>query len=279
MTWMADLLSFVLHSSGVEHSPQRRKLNFVGAQLTDDATNEWTTVYIGNTNDWKGSVRFATTQDMSATRTGNVLTASGNGNINTLGGIDGGTVVLDDLVLFKDEAAAADNGIWRFTDLGSPSTPWTAQRATLADESVEVTPGLTTYVEEGYYNAQTVYQLITTGITLNTTALVFRRLDDSDFQEINWSFSPYTAIVAKRRIVVNLTSASPVTIYLPPAAAWKGTSFWVKDMDNAGLNSITIDASGSEQIDFAATYVINVRRRGVELYSDGTRIWVMNRWT
>ena len=278
MSWMEDLLTFVLHRNGVEHSPQRRKLNLVGAQLTDDPINGWTTVYIGDMNDWKGSVRAATTADLSATRTGNTLTASGNGNINTLGGIDSITDLdIDDLVLVKNEVSGADNGIWRFVDLGSVSTPWVMQRATLADESVEVTPGLTTYVEEGTVNGRTTWRLRTTSVVLNTTALSWESMVVNPCVSINQADSPYTVKLGQRVVLANPILA-PITVLLPPAAEWRYGEIQVKDAaGNASAQTITIDPNGTEQIDGAATYVISTDYRGVTLYSDGSAIRVLNR--
>lgn len=279
MTWMEDLLTFVLHASGVEHSPQRRKLNFIGAQLTDDAQNEWTTVYIGNTNDWKGSVRVATTADLSATRTGNTLTAIANGNINTGGGIDGvTTLAVGDLFLGKNEAAGADNGIWRFTDLGTAATPWTADRATLANESVEVTPGLTTYVEEGTANGGSTWQLKTTNVILNTTVLEFKSLTSIGYDLISNADSPYNANLALRTILAD-SALGPITVNLPPAADWEGETFYIKDSGgNAAAQTITVNPDAAETIDGAVLYNITNNYRSVAAYSDGAAIHIVNRW-
>jgi len=278
MTWNDDLLTFVLYQDGVEHSPQRRKLSIVGGQLTDDNVNKRTILHIGNTNDWKGSVRVATTADLSATRTGNTLTASGNGNINTLGGIDGITdLKVGDLILAKNEAAAADNGIWKLTGLGSPTTLWTADRATLADESAEVTPGLTTYVEEGDVNGRTTWLLKTTSVTLNTTALEFECMAVVAAASITSADHPYTMSLGQRVVLANSTGGV-ITVNLPPAADWKHGMVWVKDSaGQAAVNNITIDGDGVEFIDGAATYIISTAWRGVALYSDGAKIFVLNR--
>jgi len=61
------------------------------------------------------SVNFATTAALAATRTGNVLTANANGLLPT---IDGATLVSGDSVLIKNQATAANNGIYTVTSLG-----------------------------------------------------------------------------------------------------------------------------------------------------------------
>lgn len=62
------------------------------------------------------TVQFATTSALAATRTGNVLTASASGVLPT---IDGYSLAVNDSVLVKNQATAADNGIYTVTSLGS----------------------------------------------------------------------------------------------------------------------------------------------------------------
>jgi len=121
--------------------------------------------------DFKNSVVCATTANLNATRSGNVLTATGNG---ALGAIDGYTVVASDRILVKNQSTGADNGIYTATNLGSGSTPWVLTRATDADSSAEVTPEMIVYVERGSVNADTQWILdVDSAITLNTTTLTF----------------------------------------------------------------------------------------------------------
>jgi hypothetical protein len=122
--------------------------------------------------DVKASVRVATTAAIATyTRTGNVITASGNGAIAA---VDGVTLIAADRLLLKDGAAGADNGIYAVTTVGTGSTPFVLTRTTDADASSKVTTGMFTFVEEGTVNASTGWILTTANpITLNTTALTF----------------------------------------------------------------------------------------------------------
>lgn len=122
--------------------------------------------------DVKASVRAATTAALATnTRSGNVLTASANG---ALAAIDGVSLAVNDRLLVKNEATGANNGIYTVTSLGSVGTPWSLTRATDADSSAEVTPGLFVFAEEGTTNGDTGWVLTTNQtITLNTTALTF----------------------------------------------------------------------------------------------------------
>lgn len=119
------------------------------------ATRAWVADYVAAElakRDAKQSVRFATTAE---------ITLSGAQTI------DGGAAVAGDRVLAKDQSNAALNGIWVVAN-----GPWA--RATDADASADVTPGMFVVVEEGTANASTVWQLVTDGpITLGTTGLVF----------------------------------------------------------------------------------------------------------
>ncbi len=122
--------------------------------------------------DTKASVRVATTAALASnTRSGNVLTASANG---ALASIDGVSLSVGDRILVKNEATGANNGIYTITSLGGASATWSMTRATDADSSAEVTPGMYVFVEEGTTNADTGWVLTTNAtITLNTTALTF----------------------------------------------------------------------------------------------------------
>jgi hypothetical protein len=102
--------------------------------------------------DVKDSVKVATTAN---------ITLSG---VQT---IDGVSVTTGNRVLVKDQTTALQNGIY-VVAVGS----WT--RASDADTSAKVTPGLFTFVEEGTANADTGWVLSTNAaITLGTTALTF----------------------------------------------------------------------------------------------------------
>lgn len=108
-----------------------------------------------NKQDFKHSVLVATTA---------AITLSG---VQT---IDGTSVVAGSRVLVKNQAAAKDNGIYL-----SAAGAWS--RATDADISVEITPGLFVHIEKGTLNGDSVWQLVTDApIVLGTTALTFEMI-------------------------------------------------------------------------------------------------------
>ena len=138
------------------------------------ATDAATMAYVDSVAqglDVKTSVRFATTANLVATRSSNILTATSNG---TFAAVDGITPVVGNRVLVKDQTTAADNGIYTVTSVGSGGTPWVMTRATDADTSAEVTAGMFTFISEGTVNGDSGWVLTTDdAITLNTTSLAF----------------------------------------------------------------------------------------------------------
>jgi hypothetical protein len=106
--------------------------------------------------DPKGSVRAATTV------TGTLATSFEDGDI-----IDNVTLATDDLILIKNQAAPAENGIYKVNATGAPT------RAVNMDTWLEV-PGAFTWVEQGTTNANTGWVCTSNqGGTLNTTPITF----------------------------------------------------------------------------------------------------------
>ncbi|MFZ5988554.1 MAG: hypothetical protein ACOYWZ_15710, partial [Bacillota bacterium] len=107
--------------------------------------------------DPKASVRVATT-------TAGILAT----DFENLDVVDGVTLATGNRILIKNQAAGAENGIYTVNATGAPT------RATDADSSTEVTPGMFCFVEEGTANADSGWVLVTDApITLGTTALTF----------------------------------------------------------------------------------------------------------
>lgn len=107
--------------------------------------------------DWKGSVRVATTANVS------LSTELENGDV-----IDGVTLATGNRVLVKSQTNAAQNGIYVVQSSGA------AVRSTDSDVATEVTASFAVFVEEGTANADSGYVLTTDGaVTIGTTELVF----------------------------------------------------------------------------------------------------------
>jgi len=130
--------------------------------LIDDtvvkATRAWVMSYLAEELgklDGKQSVRVAAT--------GNVVLSGAQQ-------VDGVAVVAGDRVLLPSQTLAKDNGLWIVAN-----SDWV--RATDANTSAKVTPGLTVMVEEGVANGDSLWHLTTNApITLGTTVLTFKML-------------------------------------------------------------------------------------------------------
>jgi hypothetical protein len=99
-------------------------------------------------------------------------------------------------------------------------------------------------------------------VTSINTGVVLNRISTS---------TNYTALKSNYIIGVDSTS-NPVTITLPDASTLSnGHAFIVKDEGGAAFsNSITISASGSQQIDSVNSIVLEVPYSSIQLYCNGT---------
>lgn len=78
----------------------------------------------------------------------------------------------------------------------------------------------------------------------------------------------YTALGTDYVIRADATGAA-FTVTLPPAADVKKRTYQVKKVD-VSANAVTVDASGAELIDGAATFSLAAAYDAVTLYSNGT---------
>jgi hypothetical protein len=126
--------------------------------------------------DVKQSVKYATNTALATyTHSSGVLTASSNGAFSIDSAVftsgDNGTRVL---VKNETSANAPYNGIYTVTSAGDASNPWVLTRATDADTSAEINPGMFVFVEQGTAWADSGWVLTTDGtITLGSTNLTF----------------------------------------------------------------------------------------------------------
>lgn len=134
--------------------------------------------------DVKPSVRAATTAVLPANTYANgtagvgaTLTATANA---ALAAIDGVTLVANDRVLVKNEAAGANNGIYTVTQVGTVGTPYILTRVTDFDGGAAEMDSAFVFVEEGTTNADTGWTCTNDGaVTVGTTALTFTQFSSS----------------------------------------------------------------------------------------------------
>lgn len=216
------------------------------------------------------------------------VAATGNVALAGLQVVDGVQLVAGDRLLLPKQAAAKDNGLWV-----AAAGAWS--RATDADASSEVTPGLVVAVEQGATFADTIWQLITDApIILGSTALTFRDITDgfarllspafagtpsttnpAQFDNsgriqttafakrmgVEYSgFSPLTAStalgVSSVGGIVAAASAAPINITLPPTSAVPEGA--VVELVNSGSGALTVLAAGADVLASQIAAVIPV---------------------
>lgn len=92
---------------------------------------------------------------------------------NTTLTVDSTSTALNDVILVKNQAAPAQNGIYTQTQVGTGSVPWILTRATYFDQAAEMKAGSYTFVTAGSLNINSSWTLQTTITTVGTDAANF----------------------------------------------------------------------------------------------------------
>lgn len=212
-------------------------------------------------NDYKASVRVATTA--------NIASLAG-GAPNTLDGI---ALVANDRILVKDQTTGSQNGIYVVTTLGTGvNGTWT--RATDADATGDLTASSLVVVEEGTAQADTLWMLSTDGpITIGTTAVQFTRRDSGAANTSQLASG--SATVASNALTVTLdpattdfrsatltsgartsvTNSSAISLTVPDTATLGTqngvmTRLAVLEINNAGVKEVAIvNLAGGNNLD------------------------------
>lgn len=145
----------------------------------DAATKNYVDTAIAGT-DYKAASNYATVAALptnvynnGSSGVGATLTGVGVGALT----IDGVTQTIGNRVLVKNEATAANNGIYTVTTVGSGIAVYVLTRATDFNQSSEITSGDATYILAGNTLAGATFVLTTTGaVTVGTTALNFSQI-------------------------------------------------------------------------------------------------------
>lgn len=110
-----------------------------------------------------------------ASGVGATLTAGSNSTLT----VDGVVANLNDVVLVKDQAAPAQNGIYTVTTAGSGGAAWVLTRATYFDQAAEMLAGSYTFITAGSTNVSNSYVLATTVGTVGTNAVTWNQFSST----------------------------------------------------------------------------------------------------
>ena len=107
---------------------------------------------------------------------GATLTATANGVLT----IDGYTVALNDVVLVKNEATQANNGLYTVTTLGTGAVPYVLTRSVDMNSATLFGGGFIAVKQGGTVNANTLWLCdVANSITVGTTAVAFVQLNSA----------------------------------------------------------------------------------------------------
>jgi hypothetical protein len=181
--------------------------------------------------------------------------------------IDGVTLIEDDRVLVKDQAAAADNGVYKVA-----AGAWS--RAEDFDGSRDIASGTKLFVTSGLSNGRREFYLQTADpITIGTTALLFAQSEPNPAGLLYGTFlsksAPYTVVAADEGALILVdTAAGAVTITLPAIASVGDFKIAVAKT-TADANAVTVARSGSDTINGATSLTLGAQHETATLVAKG----------
>jgi len=178
----AEIMAILSGQSGADFAMNTHKITGVVDPTAnqDVATKNYVDATLSGL-DLHASCKLATAAALPA------CTAAGSGVGKTLTAdavdvltVDGIATVLNDRILVKDQAAGADNGIYKVTTEGTAGVAFILTRATDFDADAEVTAGAFTFIEQGTANGDEGWILTTNDtITVDTTGLTFTQFSSA----------------------------------------------------------------------------------------------------
>ena len=194
--------------------------------------------------DIHGSCRIATNAALPActpagSGVGKTLTANAVGILT----VDGIATVLNNRILVKNQAAGADNGIYKVTTEGTAGVAFVLTRTTDFDADSEVTAGAFVFVAEGTVGADHGFVLTTNDpITVDTTALAFAAFSSAGEGIPKSLFDADTFLYATSDDTPVATSPANVlaalTVHAAAAFDWNG-----QQLQNMLLHIVADDAA------------------------------------
>lgn len=211
---------------------------------------------------YKEGVDAATTAALTVTATTTTLT-----NAGTMAAlvIDGVTLAVGQRVLIKDQANAAQNGIYSVTNIGSTTVNWVLTRAADADTSAEIAGAVIT-VDSGTTNGAGLFSNdFKKTSTLGTTAMNWRSiLDTGNISSLHHASG--VAAGTYRAVTVNAqghvtAGTNPTTLAgygITDALAATGNAVSASKWATARTITLAGDATGAVSLDGSANVTLTV---------------------
>lgn len=193
--------------------------------------------------------------------------------------VDGISPPLNSRILFKDQAAPEQNGIYVLTTVGDAiSVPWVATRATDFDTPAEIQPGDLVLVLNGSVNASTSYVQTATVTIVGTDAIVWNQFG-SDVNGI------ITGIQNESYTYVNDTGAADayVATLAPVVTSYvAGLRVQIKVANaNTGASTLNVNGLGVKTIKTVSGLDLQagdmIANMIADLIYDGTNFQLQNR--
>jgi hypothetical protein len=164
---------------------RKSQLNFIpgtgaGINVVDNPGSNRTDITItaipGSAFTFKGTVFAATTANLNATYVNGVAGVGAtltNAGANAAFQADGQTPAQNSIILVKNQATAAQNGIYSLTTAGDGATPWVLTRVNYFDSAATIQAGDIVIVLNGTLFADTGWLETATVNTVGTDAITF----------------------------------------------------------------------------------------------------------
>lgn len=196
--------------------------------------------------------------------TGATLTASAVGIL----AIDGRNTVLGDVILVKNEATAANNGLYTVTTAGTASVAYVLTRAVSMETSTEF-DGAFLFIETGTVNGATGWVCITTTqpVTVGTTAITFTQFSGAG------TYSGTT-----NEITLSGTVFSLATTMIAPGSLTVTSTFTATSgtIDNVAIGGTTAAAAHVTTLDASNAVTLSPANHNVVISPTGSGLVTIN---
>jgi hypothetical protein len=239
----ADLSVLKLNTSDLAEFGVKPQSSFTPSANNDLVNVSYLASYVAGIRDLKDAVR--------ATATTNIALATMPASIDSI------TLSSGDRFAVVRQTTSSQNGIYIFNGTGSPAT-----RATDADETVEVTQGLSFDTVEGLVNAGRRWLLTTSGsITVGTTSLTFVLVPNGPaytLRKLEQKTLVSGDITNQYVDLANLAVTQSIEVFFQGVMQKQGTDYTVSTASTVSRLTFTGDLATGGAIALVATDTLEV---------------------